>query len=46
MQMTVNKGQTMPKKLRYIAGMRGAPDVKMNVVSLELDIGQPYQEGP
>ncbi|GMH41269.1 hypothetical protein BSKO_09179 [Bryopsis sp. KO-2023] len=38
-----NKAQTMPKNLRYIAGLRGAPDVKMSVVSLELDIGQTHQ---
>ena len=45
-QMGTTTGQTMPKKLRYIAGLRGAPDVKMTVVSLELDIGQPGKAGP
>lgn len=42
-QTPVNKGQAMPKILRYIAGLRGAPDVEMNVISLELDLGQPHQ---
>lgn len=42
-QTPLNKGQAMPKMLRYIAGLRGAPDVKMKVVSLELNLGQPHQ---
>ena len=42
-QTKVNKGQTMPKKLQYVAGLRGAPNVKMNVVRLDLDLGQPHQ---
>ncbi len=43
MQTRVNKGQAMPRKLQYVAGLRGAPDVKMNVVRLDLDLGQPHQ---
>lgn len=42
-QTRADKGQAMPKKLQYVAGLRGAPDVKMNVVRLELDLGQPHQ---
>lgn len=42
-QTKVNKGQTMPKKLQYVRGLRGAHDVKMNVVRLDLDLGQPHQ---
>jgi hypothetical protein len=39
-----SKGQAMPKKLRYVAGLRGAPAAaRMRVVSLELDLGQPHQ---
>lgn len=43
MQTRVNKGQTMPKKLQYVTGLRGAPDTKMKVVRLELELGQPHQ---
>jgi hypothetical protein len=40
----VNKGSSMPRKLRYVAGLRGAPETaKMKVVALELDIGQSHQ---
>ncbi|KAG2482843.1 hypothetical protein HYH03_018280 [Edaphochlamys debaryana] len=42
-QTKATKGQAMPRKLQYVAGLRGAPDVKMNVVRLELDLGQPHQ---
>ncbi|KXZ47973.1 hypothetical protein GPECTOR_31g335 [Gonium pectorale] len=42
-QTRSSKGQSMPRKLQYVAGLRGAPDVKMNVVRLELDLGQPHQ---
>lgn len=42
-QTRVNKGQAMPKKLQYVQGLRGAPDTKMNVIRLELDLGQPHQ---
>jgi len=37
------KGTAMPQKKRYIGGLRGGPEVKMNVVSLELDVGQPHE---
>lgn len=44
----VNKGTTMPKKLRYVVELRGAPPPpgkksQVTVVSLELDIGQTHQ---
>lgn len=42
-QTAVNKGQSMPRKLRYVTGLRGAPTTKMAVVSLELDVGQPHE---
>ncbi|GLI70957.1 hypothetical protein VaNZ11_016056 [Volvox africanus] len=42
-QTKVAKGQSMPRKLQYVQGLRGAADVKMNVVRLELDLGQPHQ---
>eukprot|EP00798_Chlamydomonas_sp_ICE-L_P022971 gene22971-30160_t len=42
-QTRANKGQAMPKKLQYVAGLRGAPNTKMNVVRLEMDLGQPHQ---
>ena len=42
-QTAVAKGTTMPQKKRYIGGLRGGPEVKMNVVSLALDIGQPHE---
>lgn len=42
-QTRVNKGQAMPKKLQYVAGLRGSPATKMNVIRLELDLGQPHQ---
>ena len=41
-QTHVNKGQSMPRKLRHIAGLRGAPGIQMNVLDLELDLGQSY----
>ena len=42
-QTKVNKGQSMPKKLQYVAGLRGSPTVKMNVIRLDMDLGQPHQ---
>jgi hypothetical protein len=33
----------MVQKKRYIAGLRGSPATRMNIVSLDLDIGQPHQ---
>jgi hypothetical protein len=42
-QSRVNKGQSMPKKLHYVAGLRGSPHTKMNVIRLDLDLGQPHQ---
>lgn len=38
------KGQSMPRRVRYITGLRGAPaTAKMSVVSLQIDLGQPHQ---
>lgn len=43
-QTAYSKGQSMPKKLRYMSGLRGDPiSMKFSVVSLELDLGQPHQ---
>lgn len=42
-QTRVNKGQSMPKKMQYIAGLRGPPASKMNVIRLDLDLGQPHE---
>ncbi len=42
-QTHVNKGQSMPRKLRHVAGLRGPPGTQMTVLNLELDLGQPYQ---
>ena len=42
-QTHVDKGQSMPRKLRHVAGLRGAPRTQMTVLNLELDLGQPYQ---
>ena len=40
----VEKATAMPKKVRYVGGLRGAPaEAKMHVVSLELDLGQPHE---
>ena len=42
-QTMVSKGQNMAKQMRYVAGLRGAPDkAKMRVINLELDMGQPH----
>ena len=43
-QTHVNKGQSMPRKLRHIAGLRGTPGTHMKVLNLELDLGQPYHQ--
>ena len=42
-QTRADKGQAMPKKLQYVAGLRGAPETKMSVIRLDLDLGQPHQ---
>ena len=43
-QTVVEKATAMPKKVRYVGGLRGAPaEAKMHVVSLELDLGQPHE---
>jgi hypothetical protein len=40
----VHKSSTMPRRMRYAAGLRGAPGAgRVHVVSLELDIGQTLQ---
>lgn len=44
LQTPQNKGQSMPKNLQYMAGMRGDPiSMQLRIVSLELDLGQPHQ---
>jgi hypothetical protein len=42
-QTPLSKGQSMPRALRYVRGLRGAPAARMSVVSLQLDLGQPHQ---
>ncbi|CAG9463382.1 unnamed protein product [Pedinophyceae sp. YPF-701] len=42
-QTRMDKGQGMPKKLRYVAGLRGSNKTKMSVVNIDLDVGQPHQ---
>ena len=42
-QTVVNKGTAMPRKLRYVAGLRGAPNTVMHVCDLKLDLGQPHE---
>ncbi len=42
-QTRANKGQSMPKKMQYVAGLRGGPETKMKVIRIELDMGQPHQ---
>ena len=42
-QYAVTKGQSMVHPLRYIAGLRGAPDTRMEVVDVGLDMGQPHE---
>ena len=39
----VNKGQSMPRKVQYIQGLRGGSDAQLNVVTLDLDLGQPHE---
>ena len=42
-QTVVQKGTTMPQKKMYIEGLRGAPDVRMNIINVDLDLGQPHE---
>jgi len=39
----VNKGQSMPRKVQYVQGLRGGSDAQLNVVTLDLDLGQPHE---
>jgi hypothetical protein len=42
-QTMAHKGQSMIKHMRYITGLRGDPTtIRMKVVNLELDLGQPH----
>ena len=36
--LQVNKGSSVPKKLHYVTGLRGAPTTEIKVLSLELDV--------
>jgi hypothetical protein len=38
-----SRGQTLPKKVQYVGGLRGPPATKMSVLNLELDLGQPQR---
>ena len=42
-QTAVAKATAMPQKKRFTRGIRGAPDVKMNVIEFDLDLGQPHE---
>ncbi|KAK3265369.1 hypothetical protein CYMTET_25941 [Cymbomonas tetramitiformis] len=42
-QTAVQKGTSMPQKKMYIQGLRGAPGVRMNVVNVDMDLGQPHE---
>lgn len=42
-QTAAAKGTSMPKKLQYVAGLRGSAKAQMAVCRLELDIGQPHE---
>lgn len=43
-QTPMYKGQSMPRRLRYVSGLRGAPRAaRMAVVDVALDLGQPHQ---
>ena len=43
-QTLVEKATAMPKTIRYVSGLRGAPhEAKMHVMSLKLDLGQPHE---
>ena len=33
----------MPQKVQYVQGLRGGADKKLNVVNVELDVGQPHE---
>lgn len=35
------QGQTMPRRVRYVGGLRGPPSTQLAVVSLQLELGQP-----
>ena len=43
-QTAAQKGTAMPRKVRYVGGLRGNPEkAKMHVVDLDLDLGQPHE---
>ena len=42
-QTAIDKGQSMPQKVQYVQGLRGGADKKLNVVNVELDVGQPHE---
>ena len=43
-QTAAQKGTAMPRRVRYVGGLRGNPvKAKMHVVDLDLDLGQPHE---
>jgi hypothetical protein len=40
-QTAAHQGSSMPRKLRFVGGLRGAPDRPLRVLTLDLDLGQP-----
>jgi hypothetical protein len=40
-QTGVHQGSSMPRKLRFVGGLRGAPERPLRVLMLDLDLGQP-----
>ena len=42
-QTATQKGTTMPQKKMYVEGLRGPPDVRMKVVNVDLNLGQPHE---
>lgn len=40
-QTPVDQGSTMPRKLRYVGGLRGSPSRPLRVVTLDLALSQP-----
>jgi hypothetical protein len=39
-QTAVHQGSTMPRKLRFVGGLRDAPERQLRVLTLDLDLGQ------
>lgn len=42
-QTAKQSGTSMPQKKLYIQGLRGAPDERMHVNHVDIDLGQDYE---